>query len=158
MPDDVMAFAAHGLCRFDQAVVHFTQTDLCNARKKRGCGDGQWHDCRPHAVSRTDNQPGERDQGHHQNQERDGTKQVHERAQCLVQRGRLINAALVTGHQNDRQRNPQHQRDQRRHADHQEGVDHPLPQTIKCHNRPPRRVVPSVGRACAVLPRPLTCR
>ncbi|MCY1431186.1 hypothetical protein D9M71_471490 [compost metagenome] len=147
MPDDVPAPAAHGLRRFDQAVVDLAQADLGNARKERRSGDGQRHHRGPHAVSGADDEPGERNQSDHQDQERHRAEQVHECAQSAVQRWRFVDAALGTGDQDHCQRNARQQRDQRRHADHQEGVDKALQQAIKPHNPVPPPVAPNERRA-----------
>ncbi|MNV45276.1 hypothetical protein D3C71_1370660 [compost metagenome] len=126
MPDDVLASATHGLRRFDQAVIDFAQTDFGDARKERRSRDGQRHHGRPYAVRGANDQPGERNQRHHQNQERDRAEQVHERAQCAVQRRSFVDAALGAGDQDHRHRNSRQQCDQRRHADHQKRVDETL--------------------------------
>ena len=112
MPDNVPAPAAHRLRRFDQPMIHLAQADLGNARKEWRGGNRQGHYGRPDTVGGADDQPGEWNQGHHQNQERDRAKQVHERAQCSVERRRFVDAALGAGDQNDRQRNARQQRDQ----------------------------------------------
>ncbi|MNS53716.1 hypothetical protein D3C72_864780 [compost metagenome] len=151
MPDDVPAPAAHGLRRFDQPMIDLAQTDLGNARKeRRGC-DGQRHHGRPNAIRGADDEPGEWNQRHHQNQERNRAKQVHERAQCTVQRRGFVDATLGAGDQDHRQRDARQQRDQRRHADHQKCVDKTLQQAIKPHNPAPPPVAPIGWRVDAIL-------
>ncbi|MCY1424764.1 hypothetical protein D9M71_405260 [compost metagenome] len=102
MPDDVPAPAAHGLCGFHQTMVDLTQADLGNPRKERCGGNGQRHHCRPHTISGTHHQAGERNQRNHQDQKRNRAEQVDEGAQHPVQRPRLEDPTLVAGDQQHR--------------------------------------------------------
>jgi len=79
------ALKAHRLRRFRQPFIHFAQTHLRDASKKRRRRQRQRHHGRPDAVGSADNPAGKRDQRHHQNQKRNRAEQVHQPAQQPVE-------------------------------------------------------------------------
>ena len=142
MPDDLQVRAAHGLCGLDDAGRDLFERGFDHAGHIRRSGDDQRDDDRAVAGRRAEQQSCRRDHGDHQDDRRDRTEEVHDKAEHRIDALVGVQPVLIRDPEHHAERQADdigEQRGQKRHIDrlpHAELDDVVVPQLQEkfgCH-------------------------